>query len=348
MMVKITNLFGDIKTGKQGEAVYQRKYGEQIRRQVSPKRAIPSERQIKHRQLYKDALDWRKSLSRANRRYLEGYCIAGGIVDGYGAPLAWSRFALKLYLEKVKFIPDLWTEVVSEQSGVWEYYHDPTNASNNDVYDKYYEAQTFTPQYGYPIVKVGIKGWRFDSVEYTATIGIKATDGNGLPTGDFKTSATFGSHLFKSDPPPEWQTIDLPPFTPTANVKYALVLGLPSAGTGDRLVWAGKYPGTYPGGNQCHSSDYGVTWIEFIDWGLQFDIYQFQAATSKKLGILHVRHPSLLTVVQKREGLTIKGYDTLSSLNDEYLTKQVGLDVFADDIIEATTLPGIEFKYQVR
>ena len=70
-MVKIVNPLGDVKTGRQGEAVYQRKYGQQIRRTAQPKRAIASETQIAHRQLYRAALDWRKLLSLANRRYLE-------------------------------------------------------------------------------------------------------------------------------------------------------------------------------------------------------------------------------------------------------------------------------------
>ncbi|GAI66657.1 unnamed protein product, partial [marine sediment metagenome] len=64
----------------------------------------PSQRQIAHRQLYRDALTWRSQLSLANRRYLEGYCIANGVVDSYHIPLPWSRFALKLYLQAVKFV----------------------------------------------------------------------------------------------------------------------------------------------------------------------------------------------------------------------------------------------------
>ncbi|MBA7542043.1 hypothetical protein ES705_34359 [subsurface metagenome] len=103
-MVKITNTLGDVKIGKQGEVVYQRKYGEQIRRGLSPKRAIPSPTQIAHRQLYRAALDWRKTLSRQNRIYLEGYCIANGLVDQLGVFLTWPRFALRIYLEKVKFV----------------------------------------------------------------------------------------------------------------------------------------------------------------------------------------------------------------------------------------------------
>jgi len=103
-MVKITNQLGDVKIGKQGEVVYQRKYGEQIRCTAAPKRAIVSEAQEKHRILYRAALAWRKQLSRANRRYLEGYCIANWVVDRYKIPLPWHRFALKLYLQKVQFV----------------------------------------------------------------------------------------------------------------------------------------------------------------------------------------------------------------------------------------------------
>ena len=62
--------------------------------------------------------------------------------------------------------------------------------------------------------------------------------------------------------------------------------------------------------------------------------------------LLHVRHPALLTVVHKRQGQIITAYDTLSSLDDEYLTKQVGLDVEKGDEIEATTVAGILYKYQ--
>lgn len=103
-MVKIINTLGDVKIGKQGQVVYQRKYGEQIRRGLSPKTVIPSQAQENHRQLYRDALTWRKSLSRQNRIYLEGYCIITGLVDKLGLPFPWHRFALKIYLEKVSFV----------------------------------------------------------------------------------------------------------------------------------------------------------------------------------------------------------------------------------------------------
>ncbi|GAJ14032.1 unnamed protein product, partial [marine sediment metagenome] len=103
-MVKIVNELGEVKTGVQGEAVYQGKYGQQIRRTRQPKRAIPSQKQLEHRQLYREALAWRKALSLPNRRYLDGYCIANWIVDDYKIALPWSRFALKLYLQHISFV----------------------------------------------------------------------------------------------------------------------------------------------------------------------------------------------------------------------------------------------------
>lgn len=63
--------------------------------------------------------------------------------------------------------------------------------------------------------------------------------------------------------------------------------------------------------------------------------------------LLHVRHPALLTVIHKREDLTINRLDNLSSLDDEYLTGQVGLDVAKGDTIEVTTLPGITYRHRV-
>lgn len=76
--------------------------------------------------------------------------------------------------------------------------------------------------------------------------------------------------------------------------------------------------------------------------------YEEEAPPELETRLLHVRHPALLTVVQKRGEQTIKGYDTLSSLDEEYLTKQVGLDVAKGDIIEVTTLPGISYRYEVK
>ena len=103
-MVKIINQTGDVKIGRQGEAVYQRHYGQQMRRTVKPKTGDTSTMQIRQRTRFQQALAWRATLSLDARRYLEGFAIAHGIVDSYGIPLSWDKFALKIALQQPKVI----------------------------------------------------------------------------------------------------------------------------------------------------------------------------------------------------------------------------------------------------
>ena len=103
-MVKITNVYGDVKVGKQGQAVYQRHYGQQIRRTLKPKTGQVSKMQLEQRLRFKQALDWRASLTRDARLYLEGFAINHHIVDDYGIPLSWDKFALKIALQRPEVV----------------------------------------------------------------------------------------------------------------------------------------------------------------------------------------------------------------------------------------------------
>jgi len=347
-MVKIVNPLGDVKTGKQGEVVYQRKYGEQIRRQASPKRAIASEAQIAHRQLYRDALAWRKQLSLPNRRYLDGYCIANGIVDGYHIPLPWSRFALKVYLQVVKFIviekPILTYELVE---GKMEAYDNEALLDHQvSCWGNTWYAQTFIPLQTHKLTKVELFLKRY-STPGTATCSIKNTDGSGHPTG-----ADLDSFVFDGNTLPTgfiWKEMDLEYSELTEGVKYAIVLRAPTGASNRYIHWRRDIgDAIYPRGNDEWSSNGGSSWTSITADDLGFREYGEYETGEKKAGLLHVRHPALLKVLHKREGLNINGYDTLSSLDEEYLTGQVGLDVHVGDIIKATTLPGIEKAYLIR
>lgn len=97
-MVKIINTLGDVKIGKQGLAVYQRHYGQQIRRLVSPKSIPATKLQQRQRDRFDQALLWRKGLSTNARHYLQGFAIAHQIVDSYGVPLTWDKFAIQIAL----------------------------------------------------------------------------------------------------------------------------------------------------------------------------------------------------------------------------------------------------------
>lgn len=80
----------------------------------------------------------------------------------------------------------------------------------------------------------------------------------------------------------------------------------------------------------------------------EFDFWEVELPPPPPITkLLHVRHPALLTITHKRNGVIIDQKTNLSSLDDQYLTKQVGLDVEKGDYIEATTVAGILYKHLV-
>ncbi len=98
-MVKIDNKTGDIKTGTQGEAVYQRHYGQQMRRVRREKGGEISKAQKARRTLFRQALDWRAVLNRHDRLVLDQYAYQAHYRDSEGVTLTWDRTALKIALE---------------------------------------------------------------------------------------------------------------------------------------------------------------------------------------------------------------------------------------------------------
>ncbi len=347
-MVKITNPLGDVKIGRQGEVVYQRKYGEQIRRTVSPKSGIPSQAQIAHRQLCRAALAWRSQLSLANRRYLEGYCYANGVVDSYHIPLPWSRFALKIYLQSVKFLPTLTREFEPPKKELDQYYDTGDNGSSTIGFNES-GAQTFTPSKSGLLKSVALKLWR-DKNPHDIDIEIRTTDAGGLPTTTLLATLTFNTADLPTTGPASGKEYEFPsPTEVSQGVLYGLVLVRKDAGTNYKVKWQRDSTySEYPDGQLCWSTDYGVTWTPYPNRDYMFKTYIEIPGYDRTFGLLHVKHPALLSVLQKRNGLTLKEYHTLSSLDEEYLTAQVGLDVESGDLIEATTLPGIEYTYQLR
>ena len=78
-----------------------------------------------------------------------------------------------------------------------------------------------------------------------------------------------------------------------------------------------------------------------------FQTFMFFPGEKLTYGTLVITHPALLRVVQSRGEQLVKGYDNLSSLDEEYLTRQVKLEVDAGDIIEAITIAGVSYKFAV-
>jgi hypothetical protein len=346
-MVKIVNRMGDVKIGKQGEVVYQRHYGQQTRRLVSPKRAIESEAQIAHRQLYRDALTWRKGLSRPNRRYLEGYCIANGVVDSYHIPLPWHRFALKCYLEHIHFVlSDVQATEAEESATKYESYEVAGNAFAYYWFG-YISGMTFTPLVAHNLTRVVLKMHRKGSPPL-CRIKVFLCDGAHKPTGSVLTEVEVDLSGVTTDPAGENVAIDLPPYPVGLGLEYAITLWHLDGGENDVVGWRYDNVGaTYPRGMMVYSTNYGSTWAAWPTVDAIFQEWEVVSIPASKEGTLHVKHPALLSVVQKRGELTVNNYENLSSLDEEYLTKQVGLDVVVGDIIKATTIAGIEYGYTI-
>jgi len=346
-MVKIKNPLGDVKIGKQGEVVYQLKYGEQIRRMAAPKRAMASQAQIAHRQLYRDALSWRKQLSLPNRRYLDGYCIANGVVDHYHIPLPWSRFALKLYLQKVDFVTAIKpTFVEEEKEGIDQAYDNEAHFDYYlNIYGAYYYAHTFKLSQDFHVSKIACYLRRHGS-PILLYVGIYQTDGEGHPTGSPLVESSYPLGTVGADY--DWHELALPSPLLNQGQLYALRLNQDPGGSANRHAWKGDSSApTYPDGCLEASNDYGASWTTDETVDKSFRIYVKWTEKAVEPGLLHVKHPALLKLVHKRGEQTINVYDTLSSLDEEYLTGQVGLDVEVGDTIKATTLPGIEYAHQV-
>ncbi|MBA7699199.1 hypothetical protein ES703_107887 [subsurface metagenome] len=347
MMVKIVNTLGEVKTGVQGEAVYQGRYGQQIRRTRQPKRAIPSQKQLEHRQLYREALAWRKALSLPNRRYLDGYCISNWIVDDYKIPLPWSRFALKLYLQHIGFVivdkPIMvylppYEDFVEEQTQHNAEY-DPGTTGIVRVGQRLTIPNRKVIKLGFWLRKTGsptgsvyfaITRWADKSL-IVQQFAANAADVPTTPTYyevEFTTPPTINEDVaihtqhsvatIYNSVPVRWQTTDVK--------------------SGE---WAIRYRQGAWGEYETYDTAYRYTYRVETPPPPKPD---YENST---LGLLHVRHPALLSGEHRRDGKLLEEWTNLSSLDEEYLTGQVGIDVFSGDELKFATIAGVEYAFIV-
>ena len=72
--------------------------------------------------------------------------------------------------------------------------------------------------------------------------------------------------------------------------------------------------------------------------------YDYENSTE---GLLYVRHPALLSGEHRRDGKLLESWTNLSNLDEEYLTGQVGIDVFSGDELKFATIAGVEYAFRV-
>jgi len=135
-------------------------------------------------------------------------------------------------------------------------------------------GQTLTPSVSHKITSVKLLLHKSGSPG-TLTVGIRAVDGEGLPTGDDLCSGTTDGDTLTTDTGGEVREITFGAGTSlTASTQYAIIIRTPLAPGESRVKWLSDIssPG-YTGGNSVFSNNFGVTWTYvpydsyFEDWG---------------------------------------------------------------------------------
>ena len=116
-MVKIENEYGDVLTGKSGNAIYQKFYGQQIRRKAYKQTKPPSKAQQNIRQKFKDALAWIKTLTYEQKNALKTYYRNSKLSYDPNYPVNWYNFAKLIYIKNPTF------EILNESNNQYRILH---------------------------------------------------------------------------------------------------------------------------------------------------------------------------------------------------------------------------------
>lgn len=96
MMVKVTNLYGDIAIGAVDKvAVYQRFYGKSVRRKWDGKKKNTQPQQLLVQQRFRNGIDFASSLSVDERKFLSEY------VEAHGLKMTWQNYAKNICMAQV-------------------------------------------------------------------------------------------------------------------------------------------------------------------------------------------------------------------------------------------------------
>ena len=161
--------------------------------------------------------------------------------------------------------------VSANPAQLYEYYNTGDDGSEGPC-AQYWRAQTFTPQEDHKITSVKLKMYRRYSPG-NLTVGIRATDGSGHPTGGDLCSGTIDANAFTDTSPGQWYEITLGAgYDLSAGTKYAVVARLSNADCTSVVWWRRHTSGTYPRGDAERSSNSGSSWSSY-PYDLMFEEY---------------------------------------------------------------------------
>lgn len=157
------------------------------------------------------------------------------------------------------------------------------------IFGFYSLAQTFTVgDIGHTVTSVKLKLYKTGNPG-TLTISIRATDGNGFPTGEDLTSGTTDGNELPTGAPYEWREITFTEITLAANTMYAIVGRAPDGDADNRVNWREVWEDGYDFGKGYYTEDYeGSPWVLLLTAIFMFEVWGNPlGATYKSTGLLY-------------------------------------------------------------
>lgn len=156
-------------------------------------------------------------------------------------------------------------------SGLFEHYNEG-DVAGSCIHEDDWRAQTFTPSIAHQITSVKLKLARV-GLPGTLTMGIRATDGEGKPTGADLCSGTTDADTLTTAGAGEWREITFSPgYGLTASTKYAIVIRALAGDSSNYVSWRGDNTSpTYANGSQAASVDAGSVWTLFTTTDMMFE-----------------------------------------------------------------------------
>ena len=159
---------------------------------------------------------------------------------------------------------------------LYEYYNIGDNTVGY-IYSSGWKAQTFTPSTAHKITSVKLLVYRY-GLPGIVTVSIRATDGDGHPTGGDLCVGTTNGNTLPIGSPYEWREITLGDgYDLDADTQYAIVVRALSGTVLHYLLWRRDMTDpTYAGGAVERSDNAGADWetwpgsdAMFEDWGAE-------------------------------------------------------------------------------
>jgi len=160
---------------------------------------------------------------------------------------------------------------------LYEYYN-TGEVAYTVFYGNNWKSQTFTPAVAHTITSVKLRLYReAGHLPGIITVSIRATDGNGKPTGGDLCSGTTNGNTLPEALPAEWREFDFGAgYKLDSGTKYAIVLRALNGDAFNRARLRYDTSGEYAGGVLLYSSNAGAGWLPegaggadamFEDWG---------------------------------------------------------------------------------